>query len=181
MINPEREARKQRRMTVMAGFMSQKQNQHEGLKKMAVSAEFKALIAGTALESPEALESLKLIMAKDLEPILEKRIRAEMDLLMEAKLDQAAQLIKKSAGKKAAEQMKEVFRGKSKLDSLLTEGIPESNEWMESSCSSSSFSDQSNQSRRKARPSVAKSVKNKKHHLQIDVNRDDSDESQQSR
>ena len=54
---------------------------------MEVSPELKALLAGTGLEGPEALESLKIIMAKSLQPILEKRIRAEMDLLMEAKLE----------------------------------------------------------------------------------------------
>ena len=57
------------------------------MKNMEVSPELKALLAGTGLEGPEALESLKIIMAKSLQPILEKRIRAEMDLLMEAKLE----------------------------------------------------------------------------------------------
>ena len=39
------------------------------------------------MDNEEAMQGLKVIIAQDLEPLIEKKVRADMELMFKAKLD----------------------------------------------------------------------------------------------
>ena len=67
---------------MIANVLSTKQKHHEQLKALKLSDDFRELVAGTGLANDESMNTLKIMIAKDLEPLLEKRIRSEMEILI---------------------------------------------------------------------------------------------------
>ena len=88
-ISPEKEARRLRRQTMVASVLSSKQKHLEQLKQLKLSDDFKDIVAGTSLADESAMQTLKLLIAKDLEPLMEKKIRSEMEILIKSKIEEA--------------------------------------------------------------------------------------------
>ena len=60
------------------------------MKNLKLSEEFYSMVAGTALADEDTTQTLKLLIAKDLEPLMEKKIRGEIELMMQSKMSEAA-------------------------------------------------------------------------------------------
>ena len=72
---------------MIAQVIEAKHHHLEEIKNQPLSNEYKTIIKGTGLDNEEAMQGLKVIIAQDLEPLIEKKVRADMELMFKAKLD----------------------------------------------------------------------------------------------
>ena len=80
--NEEREARRKKRKNMMAEALKNTQQMQDDIKDLEISEELKQILSISGIENDDVIQGIKSTLAHDLEPVITKRIKAEIAFML---------------------------------------------------------------------------------------------------